>query len=270
MKSNITPKLVGILNITPDSFSDGGLYNNQDKAVKQLENLLENGADVIDIGAISTNPRATLVSEEEEIDRYKQILPKLIPILNSCNAKISIDSPNYATISYLKQHIKINWVNDQSGFIDERMISMLIDSDIKLMIMHHTSLPASADNIVDPSLDIVVHVKNWLFEKARYLQNKGIKKEQIIIDPGIGFGKNAQQSWQLIREANSFTNLGFEVLFGHSRKSFLNDVAAKDFKDRDLETAIISFYLAEQGIDYLRIHNMEANSQAVKIQALLR
>lgn len=269
MKNNIIPKLVGVLNITPDSFSDGGLYNSQTKAAEQLEILLEMKADVIDIGAVSTNPRATLISAEEEIERYKQILPSLIPIINNCSAKISIDSPNYATICYLKQHMRIDWVNDQSGFIDDRMISLLVNSDIKLVIMHHLSLPANANNIVDPSLDIVIEVKNWLLKRGKYLQDKGIKQEQIIIDPGIGFGKNAAQSWQLIREANSFKRLGFPVLFGHSRKSFLNDIAAKDFKDRDLETAIISFYLAQQGIDYLRVHDIAANKQALKIQTLL-
>lgn len=264
------PKLVGILNLTPDSFSDGGLYNQQDSAAKQLKLMLEVGADVIDIGAVSTRPHSAVPSAAEEISRFAAVLPTIKPILESYSAKISIDTCNFATIKYLMDIIHIDWINDQSGFTDQKIVSLLKDTNIKLVIMHHTCLPADPKNTVPLNLDIIEVVKNWLLEKAKNLQDQGIKKEQIIIDPGIGFGKTANQSWELIRKANSLVNLGFPVLYGHSRKSFLNIVTAAEFSKRDLETAIISSYLSDQGIDFLRVHDVDSSLRMLKIRAQIR
>lgn len=258
-------KLVAILNITPNSFSDGGLFLDPQNAKNQLDHLLESNPAVIDIGAISTRPNSMQPSVQEEIARYEQILPAIAPILKNTPAKISIDSYNYETIEYLSKHIPINWINDQKGFIDERLIELAKKINSKIVIMHHLTIPADPGVCLDLKLDATEEVKSWLLNKARYLISKGIDPNNIILDPGIGFGKTAEQSWQLIREAEKFTKLGFAVMFGHSRKSFFNLITDKDFIERDLETSIITYFLVQKNIDYIRVHNITDNLQAIKI-----
>ena len=262
-------KLVGILNITPNSFSDGGLFLDPERAAKQLELLLESGADVIDIGAVSTRPRSVQPSIEEEMVRFNQILPVIVPILKNSSVEVSIDSYNFETVKYLTEQISVHWINDQKGFIDNKMIELAKDIDAKLVIMHHLTIPTDPSVKISEELDPIEEVESWLLEKADYLIKKGISHERIIFDPGVGFGKSAAQSWKLIKEAKILRELGFPMLYGHSRKSFLNLVTDKDFIHRDLETSVISLYLAEAGVDYLRIHDVESTARALKLQAFL-
>ena len=262
-------KLVGILNITPDSFSDGGVFNQAISAAKQLDLMLAEKADIIDIGAISTRPNTVIPSLSEEKARFDAVIQSIAPILKNSNALVSIDSYNYETLSYLLDKLPIAWINDQSGFKDKRIIKLAKDNNLKLVIMHHLTIPADPSQTISPELDVALEVKNWLLDKANFLISEGINRNQIILDPGIGFGKTADQSWQLIRQAKSFTNLGFEVMYAHSRKSFLNSITNKDFSQRDLETSILSAYLANCGIDYLRVHNVESSLRAIKLQQLL-
>ena len=257
-------KLIGILNITPDSFSDGGLYN------EQLENLIQAEPDIIDIGAISTRPnQEKLPTYKEEIERFKNFLPQIKQSLKNSSIKISIDSFNYETIQYLLDEIKIDFINDQTGGENKQLLNLIQNTEIKLVIMHHLSIPADPTKIIAEDLDATSIVQEWLLNQADFLMNNGIKKEQIIFDPGIGFGKNAKQSWQLIQAAKTFIDTGYPILYGHSRKSFLSTITNKPFAERDLETAILSGYLANQGIDYLRIHNVEMSKRALKLNSPL-
>jgi len=259
-------KLVGILNITPDSFSDGGLYNEPLKAEKHLELMLSHKPDVIDIGSISTRPTSnSMPSVEEEINRFKQVLPSIVNLLKNPTTKVSIDSYNFETIEYLSDKLPLAWINDQSGFIDKRIIDFAKNNSLKVVIMHHLSIPASPKILIPEHLDVVSTVKNWLLDKALYLKQQGISQNQIIIDPGIGFGKSATQSWELIKNAKDFTKLGYLSMYGHSRKSFLNQITEKAFIERDLETSIISSYLSESGVDYLRVHNLEITNRAINL-----
>jgi dihydropteroate synthase len=258
-------KLVGILNITPDSFSDGGIYNNPMGAAHQLELMLESKPDVIDIGAMSTRPNCKLPSIEEEIARFDAILPSVTSILKNSSALISIDSSSHEVIQYLIDRIPIAWINHQNGVIDAKMIKLAKDYNLKIVIMHNLGIPSDPKNTIAAELNITSVVKDWLIEKANYLISMGISQEQIIIDPGIGFGKTAEQSWQLITDAEAFTNLSSEVIYGYSRKSFLGLVTNEAFVERDFETAMISAYLAKANIDYIRVHNLELNARALKL-----
>ncbi len=260
-------KLVGILNITPDSFSDGGLYNNAQAAQKHLEIMLESKPDIIDIGAISTKPNNPNVPTfKEEIERFKNILPILQPL----KTPISIDSYNFQTIEYLIDKLPIAWINDQSGFIDKEMIKIAKDNKLKVVIMHHITIPTDTKKIVPKELNIIEEVKSWLLNKANYLISEGISSQQIILDPGIGFGKDGAQSWELIKHAKEFSKLNYQVMYGHSRKSFLSSITDKPFLERDLETAILSATLAKDNIDYLRIHNVEATARAIKLMHFMQ
>ena len=265
-------KIMGILNVTPDSFSDGGLYNKPEMAVKKLEAMLLAKSDIIDIGAVSTRAykdKNTFPSVREELDRFKKILPSIAPILKNSKVEISIDSFNPSTIEYLLDKIPVAIINDQAACSEPQMIDLIKNTNLKISIMHHLDIPADPSNIIPESLNVVEVVKEWLLKKAEYLISQGIKQEQIILDPGIGFGKSAAQSWQIIKEASAFTSLGYSVLYGHSRKSFLNMITDKSFAERDLETAILSKYLADAGVDYLRVHDIEANLRAVRISEFM-
>lgn len=260
-------KIVGILNITPDSFSDGNLFNTSSNASKQLTKLILDGADVIDIGAISTRPNAPTLSVDEEIRRFKEVLPGITPLLASNNIEISIDTFHPETIKFLSDHIPISWINDQSGLKDEKLIEIAKELNCKILIMHQLGLPADPNRILSNELNVTHTVKNWLLSKVEYLIANGIRKDKIIIDPGLGFGKSALQSWDLIKTSDEFTGMDYPVLFGHSRKSFLNLVTNASFSERDLESAIISYQLALKGAAYLRVHNVEMTRRILKVHS---
>lgn len=262
-------KIFAILNITPDSFSDGNLFNSKEKAREQIKLLIEQGADVIDIGAISTRPNAKLPSIEEEILRYEQILGDIFPIINDSKIEISIDSFNYETIEHLNNKIRFEYVNDQSGLADMRIIPFLKSTNKQIIIMHNLGLPSSPEITISEEENIIEIIKDWFKEKITILTNHGIKKEQILLDPGIGFGKSAKQSWQIIKYAQEFCQLNCKVMFGHSRKSFLNMVSSNHFSQRDPETAIVSSILANKGVDFLRVHNITLNKQALEITKII-
>jgi dihydropteroate synthase len=263
-------KLVAILNITPDSYSDGGLYNSPSTVSEQIKKILASNADIIDIGAISTRPNSTSPTLEEERKRFDLVLPNIIDALKNSKIGVSIDSYNYETLNYLMTKLPLAWINDQNGYKDERIISLAKDTKIKLVLMHNITLHVDPKITIPENLDATKVVKEWLLERAQFLQAQGIRKDQIILDPGIGCGKTAIQSWKLIREAKEFVNTGYEILFGHSRKSFMNLITDLDFSQRDLETSAISLYLSMQGVDYLRIHNAEFNARVVKIAPFLQ
>jgi len=258
-------QLVGILNITPDSFTGDGLYKDRDLVTAKIDELIEKGVDIIDIGAISTRPNAVIPSAEEEISRFKDIIPSL----KSCKAKISIDSFHFETIRYLMDNVDIDWINDQSGGKDHRIVELIKDTDIKLAIMHNTGLPAGK-NFIPEELDVTLVVKEWFLDKIAYLRDVGIRDEQIILDPGIGFGKTADQSWKIIRDAASFVELGIPLLYGHSRKSFFNNITSLDFSQRDLETVIVSYHLADSDVSFLRIHDVDFHFRMLKVRAQIR
>ena len=252
--------LVGILNITSDSFSDGGLYESPDVALNQAMKLSKNGVKIIDIGAESTRPGAKTISPEEE---WKKLSP-VISLLKKNNFKISIDTRNSSTA---KKSLEAgaDWINDVSGFNDNEMIEATKNSACKIVVMHNLGIPANPQNTIKESEDVVEVVYSWGKEKIEELAARGISKERIIFDPGIGFGKTATQSLELIKSAEKFKNLGVKILFGHSEKSFLKLFTDKPAGKRGLETAIISAYLSDNGIDYIRVHNPEINNHAISL-----
>ena len=183
--------------------------------------------------------------------------------------EISIDSYNFDTLQYLMNKLPISWINDQTGFADERIIDLVKNTNLKLVVMHHITIPVDPTKTLPEEIDVTSFIKEWLLKKANYLIERGIRKEQIILDPGIGFGKTAQQSWRLIRNAKILANLGYPIMYGHSRKSFLGLLTDKPFAERDLETAVLSSYLSAQGVDYLRVHDVESSARAIKANQYL-
>lgn len=263
-------RIVGILNITPDSFSDGGKFSSFDAAIFQLKKMLEDGADVIDIGAESTRPKATPIDAKTEWQRLEKILPAVLLEVKKFNKKnnkkiqTSIDSYHFETIK--KSHeLGIDIINDVSGLIDEKIIEFIAEKNITTILMHNLSVPTNPDLVINPYLNVVEEILNWAREKISYLEKKGVKKSQLIFDVGIGFGKNAKQSIRILKNIDAFRVLGLPLYVGHSKKSFLDEVdcsdSSSDKKDlnRAAKTLIISKYLAEKNIEFLRVHDVKEN-----------
>jgi dihydropteroate synthase len=265
------PKIVGILNLTPDSFSDGGKYYNEKSAITQTTKMLDEGADIIDIGAESTRPNATILSADQEISRLQNILPKLVEIVKNFNqqkqknVEISIDSYHYETMVFASQnHIK--FINDISGLIDERVINFIAKNNLTAILMHNLAIHANPDIIINRELNVFSEITEWANQKIAILQSKNIDKSQLIFDPGIGFSKNGLQSLRIIKNISAYKSLGLKIYVGHSNKSFLDylKINPKNELTRHQKTLIVSQYLAKNSVDYIRVHDVGANISAIK------
>ena len=256
-------KLVGILNLTPDSFSDGGSYNCVSDILKHTEKLISDGAGIIDIGAESTRYGADSLSHDQEFERLLPSLKLVIDLAKENGVLTSLDTRNYLSARKAIE-LGIDWVNDVSGFSDSKMIGEIKNNDTKLVVMHSLTVPADKNILIDESADPVSFVKNWAKEKINYLRNHSISKERIILDPGIGFGKNAKQSLEIIRRIVEFADLGVQILVGHSRKSFFNELTDVPFAERDLETVSASLFMKNY-VDYFRVHNVEFHKRSFKV-----
>lgn len=245
------PELVGIINITPDSFSDGGESFSSQDALTNILRLVDEGVDIIDIGAESTRPNAQAISQEEEWVRLELVLARLtgFPI------PISVDT-RYAETARKSLALGAAWINDVSGFAGADMVAAVRDSDCKLVVMHSLTVPADKNVILPIEVDPVEAVILWAKTRIAELEKAGIKRSRIIFDPGIGFGKNAEQSQAIIDGVARFRALEVPILIGHSRKSFLQAGGG----DKDDATIKISEFLAENGVDYLRVHNVRRHS----------
>jgi 2-amino-4-hydroxy-6-hydroxymethyldihydropteridine diphosphokinase / dihydropteroate synthase len=263
-----TPRLVGVLNVTPDSFSDGGTYFSLEQSLIQAKQLIADGAEIIDIGAESTAPNAAFVDAPTEWRRLQPLLEMLkhaktdflIPPL------ISIDTRHASTAEQALAY-DIDWINDVTGLEDQMMQKLIAETKVHCVMMHHLTIPASLHCILPRNQDPVKIILEWGKKQLDMLSHLGINPEKIIFDPGIGFGKAKEQSLALIQHAAQFKQLGLPILYGHSRKSFLTSFTAYEAKQRDIETIAVSLYLAKQHIDYLRVHAVEPCARALRVDA---
>ena len=254
--------LVAIINITPDSFSDGRKNATTEDYLALMEQAIAEGASILDIGAESTRPGATLLTQEEEWKRLEPILQHI-----TSKAIISIDTRHPQTFRNALTY-GARWFNDVSGLQNIKSIELAKESKCDVVLMHSLTVPADPKITFSEDTNVVQAVLDWAEKRITELQ---LPKEKIIFDPGIGFGKTAVQSWQLIENIAQFKRLGVRLMVGHSRKSFLNLAPSpltppsrggeNDWRDK--ATAEITHKLAQVGIDYVRIHNVKANHQAI-------
>lgn len=251
-------KIVGILNLTDNSFSDGGLYNDYEKAKKHLLEMIEDGADIIDIGAESTKPYSKPVSPEEQ-------LKKLIPIIEFAKDKITI-SVDTRSASVAKECIlagaKI--INDVSGLkYDKEMADVLAKYDVKVVIQHLKGTPENMqDNPVYENL--TDEIFKDLKARIEFALSKGIKKDNIILDVGIGFGKTRKDNFELIKRIEEFHGLGCPVMLGVSRKSLLN-MADETNQMKDIFTVALNTLAVERNVEYLRVHNVKLHKTLLDV-----
>jgi dihydropteroate synthase len=256
------PKLVGILNVTPDSFSDGGEFEAKDNALKHCSNLISQAADIIDIGAESTRPGATPIDYLSEWHRLKKILPDVIELCHKNNKLISLDSRHPQTIKRALD-LGVDIVNDVSGGENIEIVKLAKKYQKKLVIMHNLGIPADKNKILDKSQDIVEQVYNWAEKRKNNILELGFNKQDLIFDIGIGFAKDMEQNIELMTRLGEFKGLDLELYVGHSRKSFLNFLAPKNIKEKDLYTALFSLKMKDE-VDYLRLHNIALNKKLLE------
>lgn len=243
--------LVAIINITPDSFSDGRTDATTEDYRQLMQQAVADGAAILDIGAESTRPGATPLTHEAEWQRLKPVLqhlPKNIPI--------SLDTRHPETFRKALPY-GIAWMNDVSGLQNPAMVAFAKDSGCKVVLMHSLTVPADSTITIPPEKDPVAEVLHWAKQRIAELE---IPKEKIIFDPGLGFGKTAAQSQALIDNIAAFKTLDVKLMVGHSRKSFLGG----KLEARDAATARITAALAAAKIDYVRVHNIKMNKAALE------
>lgn len=258
-------QLVGILNITPDSFSDGGTLPHLNAVFERAEQMLAEGATILDIGAESTRPNATPLTDEEEWQRLAPILPELLRQLGT-RATVSIDSYHASTISRALD-LGIGWVNDVSAGADAIIPALLARyPQVRYVVMHHLTIPVNPTITLPETCDPIAEITTWATAKIPQLQQLGINKNQIILDPGIGFGKTATQSMMILARARELHSLNVPILIGHSEKSCFQLFTDAPAGKRGVETALTSAWLAQQGIQYLRVHDVSASARASALQ----
>ncbi len=262
----LTTTLVGIINLTPDSFSDGGNFSTTDAAVEYALQLTEEGAGVLDIGAESTRPGATPLSWQEEWARLEPFLKRLSGRSRQC--LLSLDTRHAESARRALDH-GMDWINDVSGVSTPAMAAFLASIPQKLVLMHSLSIPAERARTLPETTDPVQAILAWAKKKIAALEQNGIAHDRLIFDPGIGFGKTAEQSLTLLKRIAHFKELGVPIMVGHSRKSFLSLFTHAPAENRDAATAVVSYYLAKKGIEYLRVHNVKGNLAAMRLAEAL-
>ncbi len=249
--------VMGILNVTPDSFHDGGEYNTTRDAISRAKQMLADGADIIDVGGESTRPGADPVGVSEEIDRVVPVIERLADI----DALVSVDTRK-AAVAKAALLAGADIVNDVSGLEDPEMRHVVAEHDAMVVAMHSLSAPVDPDREVDYD-DVVTDVLREVRETVLRAETAGIARERIIIDPGFGFGKSAAESFELLGRIGEFNALGCPVLAGHSHKSMLGTIDETS-GDRLEATIAATTVAAERGADIVRVHDVAENVPAVR------
>ena len=257
------PILMGVLNVTPDSFSDGGKYNTTFRALDHVKSMIDFGAHIIDVGGESTRPGAKSVSEQDEITRVSetiQLIKKKYP-----NQLISLDTRK----SKVMQHglgIGVDMLNDVSALdFDPQSYQVIKDSGKPIVLNHSQGIPEDMQN--NPTYEnVLLDIFDYFENKIKFLKDNGIKDEQIIIDPGIGFGKTLEHNLEIISKISLFHSLGYPIMVGPSRKSFIGKIMGEKDNPQRLGGTIASvLYSYLQGIQLFRVHDIQETSEALKV-----
>ena len=255
------PLVMGILNLTPDSFSDGGQFFTVQSAVDQAKRLEDEGADILDIGGESTRPYSQAVLQDEELSR---VVPVMEKIQGKVKIPLSIDTTK-AKVASAAIDLGAEIINDISGLeSDPEMIEIAKATQVGVCVMHMRGTPQTMqDNPIYSN--VVADIIDYLKTRDSWLIERGIAPERICLDPGIGFGKTHSQNFELLQRAGEFHATGRPILIGHSRKGFIAKVLGNKDIDRCFGTVGVSLALALQRIQILRVHDVAANKQALKL-----
>ncbi len=255
------PLVMGILNITPDSFSDGGIYLEPGEAMERALAMVEEGADIIDIGGESSRPGASDPGIEEEIRRVKPVIEKLH---GRIEVPISIDTRK-SEVARLAMDCGARIINDISGLRDDpAMAAVAAEYGAAVIVMHMRGTPSSMQD--NPYYeDVIGEIIGWFRERTARIMEQGVEKEKIIIDPGIGFGKRLEDNLDIIRELSSFRELGFPVMIGYSRKSFLGMITGRDPEYRVSGGLAALGRSIREGAQLVRVHDVRETRDFIKV-----
>ncbi len=258
------PCVMGILNVTPDSFSDGGRFNSIEAALKQARQLIADGAAIIDIGGESTRPGAAPVSENEELER---VIPVIEAIRRESDIPISIDTSK-ARIMLSAIRAGANMINDVYALRAEGALDVAAQLDVPVCLMHMQGEPRTMQQ--SPTYDdLINNIKEFLLSRVQACLAAGIKREHILLDPGFGFGKTPQQNLSLIKHLNQFADFGLPMLVGVSRKSTIGYILSKEVDERIFGSLALTTMAINNGASIIRAHDVAASLDAIKIcQAL--
>jgi dihydropteroate synthase len=255
-----SPLIMGILNVTPDSFSDGGKYASYKSALYQAEKMIEDGVDIIDIGGESTRPGAIAVSEKDEVER---VIPLLSAIKEKFAVKVSIDTSKAEVMRQAIVH-GADMINDVRALQNEGCLAVLAESNLPVCLMHMQGLPSTMQD--NPNYDDVISdIKRFFIERINACEQQGINRARLILDPGFGFGKTLVQNYQLLAQLAQFNDFGLPLLSGTSRKSMIGDLLSRKVDERlagSIATAIIA---AQQKANIIRVHDVKETFDALKI-----
>lgn len=255
------PKLVGVLNVTTDSFSDGAENLNLEK----IDSLLKAKVDVIDVGAVSTRPGAKSVSPQDEWQNLKLALD-ILKTKTKYKFQISIDSFSPEVVEKCLQQYQIDYLNDVTGLNSSAMQKLALESGKKVFVMHSLSVPSKENEFISETVNPVETLSGWWHEKKLQLLNAGLSEEQLIFDPGIGFGKTKQQNLHILRNLQQFQSIQEPILIGHSRKSYQTIFSNREASARDLETALVTSQLNLAYAQFLRIHDLPTQQVAMSFR----
>ena len=258
--------IMGILNVTPDSFSDGGDFNTLETGLMQAKKMVKAGADIIDIGGQSTRPGSGVVSIDEELNRVLPIIKFLRSKKNICaEIPISVDTTR-AIVAEKAIEAGTNLINDISaGTYDDEMFSVVADLKVPIILMHIRGTPKTMQKLTDYQ-DLIGEIYKFLESRIEVAIRAGIEREKIIIDPGIGFAKNYEQNLEIIRNLSRFKSLNCPILVGLSRKSFIGQILNQpDAKQRVWGTAAGCAAAIAQYIDILRVHDVKEMSEVCQV-----
>jgi len=260
-----TPKVMGILNVTPDSFSDGGRFSTIDLAIQQTAKMLDQGAAIIDVGGESTRPGADDVSVNEELDR---VIPVIEKITSEFDVIVSIDTSKPAVISAAVE-AGASFINDVNALRADGAIEAAVRANVPVCLMHMQGMPRTMQTA--PTYEHVTNdIVAFLNERVRSCVDAGIRHEQLLIDPGFGFGKTLEQNCQLMGELDKFAALELPLLIGVSRKSMIGKILDTDVDDRLLGSVALETLAVWQGANIIRAHDVAAARDAIKIAVAVK
>lgn len=254
------PQVMGILNITPDSFSDGGKFTSHTQALSQVERMIADGATIIDIGGESTRPGASEVSEEDELAR---VIPVLKAIKARFNVKVSIDT---SKASVMKAAIAngADIINDVRALQNNECLQVVAQSDVPVCLMHMQGAPRTMQN--NPVYeDVVQDIIEFFNLRIAACIDAGIARERIILDPGFGFGKTLEQNYHLLANFSKFSSLKLPLLAGLSRKSMIGNLLKREVNERLAGSISAALIAAQQGAHIIRVHDVQETVDALKL-----
>ena len=259
VRSGPAPLVMGILNVTPDSFSDGGLFHDRDAAVARARAMVEAGADVLDVGGESTRPGSDPVPPHVQIERVAPVIEAIVDL----GVPISVDTAS-AEVARAALDAGADWINDVTALADPGMGPLAASRGCPVVLMHMRGEPRTMQRDVHYT-DVVSEVVDYLHDRGRYAESLGIQHRDVILDPGIGFGKRPEHNLELLRAVSRLVDTGYAVLVGASRKSFLGACFGHEPSERRPGSVAAALAAAAGGAHVVRVHDVDATRRAVDV-----